>query len=70
MTDQKFIYKCVNCEKEYGTGTVRYLCPVCELENLPGRPPKGVLKILYDYTALKRSLTTYSSLKAKRFQDI
>ncbi len=70
MTDQKFIYKCVNCDREYDTGEIRYLCPVCEDENIPGLPPKGVLKVQYDHPNLKRSLTAFANLKANRFLEI
>jgi threonine synthase len=70
MADQKFIYKCVNCEREYDPGEIRYLCPVCEAENIYGLPPKGVLKVQYDYPNLKKSLTSFSDLKTNRYLDI
>ncbi len=49
----KFIYKCINCGSEYHSDQVMYLCPKCEQENTPDKPPKGVLKVLYNYEEIK-----------------
>lgn len=66
----KFHFQCTNCGKEYGQYDVQYLCPVCEAENTPSLPPKGVLKTVYDYKSLKNSNLKYSQLKANRFVDL
>lgn len=66
----KFHFQCTNCGKEYGQFDVQYLCPVCEAENTPSLPPKGVLKTVYDYKSLKNSNLKYSQLKANRFVDL
>ena len=56
----KFKFVCVNCGKSYNK--VTYLCPDCEKEE--SLPPKGVLKICYDYHRIKKS---YSELKLENF---
>ncbi len=45
----KFHYKCTTCGQEYHSDSVMYLCPKCEQTNEPDLPPKGVLKVIYDY---------------------
>ncbi len=50
----KFHYQCLTCHREYPPEQATYLCPHCEPENAPGKPPKGVLKTLYDYDSLRR----------------
>lgn len=66
----KFHFQCTNCGKEYGQFDVQYLCPVCEAENTPSLPPKGVLKTVYDYKSLKNSNLKFSQFKANRFVDL
>jgi threonine synthase len=66
----KFHFQCTNCGKEYGQFDVQYLCPVCEAENSPSLPPKGVLKTIYDFKSLKNSNLKYSQFKANRFVDL
>ncbi len=51
----KFIYKCINCGKEY-SDDIKYLCPVCEKINKTNLPPKGVLKTIYDYELILESV--------------
>lgn len=48
----KFIYQCSDCGKQIRTGEIIYLCPDCSAKQLPGQPPLGVLKLIYDYKAL------------------
>ena len=47
-----FVYQCVNCGKQFDEHEVLYLCPQCVKSNQPSEPPKGVLKIIYDYKNL------------------
>lgn len=54
MTD-KYHYRCINCGAEYAADKPLYLCPVCSSVNEPGKPPKGVLKTIYNYTAITNS---------------
>jgi len=70
MAAKKFIYRCVNCNREYDPDNVQYLCPVCEKDNKQGFPPKGVLKVVYDYTSLKHQSKGFQFLKESHFADI
>jgi threonine synthase len=66
----KFIYRCTDCGKEYsGTETI-YLCPVCSKLNTPDKPPKGVLKTVYDYQNLKKTISAFSKFKQNGFLDL
>ncbi len=67
--NNKIIYECVNCGKQYPADKVMYLCPVCA-EKDKENPPKGVLKTLYDYNELILNKLTYRSLKEKDFMDL
>ncbi len=49
MIIDKFYYECSDCGAKYGNEEVRYLCPKCAKENTATNPPKGVLKVQYDY---------------------
>ncbi|MCF6184389.1 MAG: threonine synthase [Bacteroidales bacterium] len=72
MITEKFIYKCVDCGKEYSANDVMYLCPACAEKNTPDKPPKGVLKVIYDYSGiLKRaSQNVFDKLKETKFIDL
>lgn len=48
----KFTYECSDCGMQIPAGEVIYLCPACSVRQLPGQPPLGVMKIIYDYQAL------------------
>ena len=50
---QKFKYICTNCKKEYRENEVKYLCPECANKTTKDHPPKGVLKVEYDYLSIK-----------------
>lgn len=54
MTNYKYFYKCIDCGKEYVPDQIRYLCPDCEAKNTPELPPKGVLKVIYDFSGIKQ----------------
>ncbi|MBP7075894.1 MAG: threonine synthase [Bacteroidales bacterium] len=51
-TGNKFMYRCVDCGKEYSNESTMYLCPSCSTGNTSAAPPKGVLKTMYDYNSL------------------
>ncbi|NOX84417.1 MAG: threonine synthase [Chlorobi bacterium] len=63
----KFHYFCTTCGKEYDNSQIRYLCPDCESGNTPDLPPKGVLKIIYDYKNIKPD---FDHLKKNNFIDL
>ncbi len=63
----KFHYKCTTCGQEYQTDDVIYLCPKCEKTNEPDQPPRGVLKVLYDYQALTHN---FEELKKQEFLPV
>ncbi len=73
MIQDKFIYKCTDCGKEYKKDDVKYLCPVCEASNTTDKPPKGVLKVIYDYDNLSSfgdSETLFKRLKESNYIDL
>jgi threonine synthase len=53
MKEEKYYFQCNDCGKTYSFDEATYLCPQCEKENTPEKPPKGVLKTLYYYKQLK-----------------
>jgi len=70
MNSTKFIYKCVDCGKEFVTNEVMYLCPLCSKENTTTTPPKGVLKAVYDYHKMQKLGIEFSDLKKNDFIDL
>jgi threonine synthase len=67
MRPTDFIYKCNDCGKEYSTFGTLYLCPWCSSGNSKTAPPKGVLKILYDYQEIRKSIAGFTDLKNNGF---
>lgn len=63
----KFKYVCTNCGKEYERDSVIYLCPSCAATNTPNEPPKGVLKVVYDYKKLPKD---FQKLQSTQFIDL
>ncbi len=73
MIQDKFIYKCTDCGKEYKKDEVKYLCPVCEATNTTDKPPKGVLKVIYDYVNLSSfgdAEILFERLKGSNYIDL
>ncbi len=70
MDKSKFIYRCTDCGREYDSGTTMYLCPSCSTGQLPDVPPRGVLKTLYDYEAIRNTVSGFAGLKEKGFIDL
>lgn len=44
------VLRCVSCKKEFSLNEIEYTCPSCG-------PRRGTLEVLYNYDALKRTLT-------------
>lgn len=71
---EKFIYECSDCGLQYDARHTMYLCPACSSGNQTGEPVRGVLKVLYDYLALKERLPSglrgFARLKRRGFLDL
>ncbi len=67
MRPTGYIYKCNDCGREYSTFGIMYLCPWCSPGNSRTAPPKGVLRILYDYPEVRKSITGFTDLKNNGF---
>jgi len=70
MNTTKFIYRCTDCGKEYTPNGVMYLCPTCSKENSTTTPPKGVLKVVYDYQSLGKKLSGFYELRQNGFINL
>lgn len=66
----KFLYRCIDCDSEYESDRVHYLCPSCAKNNTPKDPPRGVLKVVYDYKAIRESNQDIKELFNKRLLDL
>ncbi len=66
----KFKYKCIDCGAEYNNASIIYLCPVCSSCNHDNSPPKGVLKVIYDYDCIKKQISSFANLKENRFLSL
>ncbi len=74
---KEFTYKCINCKKQYSGNELRYLCPFCNKTNTAHTPPKGVLKILYNYDRIRENFSSnekytrlWEDLKNNGFIDL
>jgi threonine synthase len=67
MTGNKFIYRCTDCGHEIDSTGPVYLCPSCSTASTPGAPPRGVLKIIYDYEMIRESVDGFEGLKDQGF---
>ena len=70
MGPAKFIFKCTDCGMEYSIADTTYLCPFCSKQNTVNSPPKGVLKTIYDYQKIKKTISGFNELKNKGFIDL
>lgn len=50
----KFQYRCTNCGRIIETDEIIYLCPQCEEKNTENMPPKGILKVIYEYDRITK----------------
>lgn len=69
----KYYFECITCGKEYSADEVTYLCPVCEKENDGTKPPKGILKTLYNYENIKtryKKHKLFDRLKEKEYREL
>ena len=69
----KFIYKCVNCNSSFVPKGRDYLCDNCAAENVEGKAQKGVLKTIYDYKGIINEYGSdklFEKLQERSFIDI
>ncbi len=69
----KYFFKCITCGKEYSADEVIYLCPICEKENDGTKPPKGILKTLYNYENIRtryKKHKLFDRLKEKEYREL
>jgi threonine synthase len=67
---QKFIYECIDCGKQYNSSETLYLCPNCSKENNDSNPPKGVLRIVYNFFGLIQNNILFSDLRKNNFLQL
>ncbi len=70
MSRGKFVYRCNDCGHEYMTEAVTYLCPSCSATNSATTPPKGVLKVIYDYSGILKRSQGFEALRKTGFIDL
>lgn len=66
-------FVCNDCGSDYPSEPFRYLCPLCESENLPDQPLKGVLKMGYPYGEILQNIPAkarFEELKKNHFIDL
>ncbi|MDB4303250.1 threonine synthase [Desulfosarcina sp.] len=68
--NNKFKYCCTACNKVITSGRVIYLCPDCSANKSSNLPPKGVLKIEYDYKAIKNEGIGFQKLLKNQWIDL
>jgi threonine synthase len=63
----KYSFECTNCNTIYPGSSWLYTCPKCSAANRPELPPKGILKIVYNYESIfatqKREFATLENDK-------
>ncbi|MEE4196173.1 MAG: threonine synthase [Bacteroidales bacterium] len=69
-TPDKFFYECIDCGKQYDTSETKYLCPQCNKGNNDFNPPKGVLRIVYNFFKISQKNILFKHLKEKNFLDL
>lgn len=68
--NQKFIYECVNCGKQYSSEEIIYLCSDCKRSQVEGQPPAGILRVHYDYGYVARLAGSFEAIKQNKYLDI
>ena len=66
----KFIYQCIDCGKQPASTGALYLCPNCSRENNDSGPPKGVLRIVYNFFDILQKNILFRDLKKNNFLDL
>ncbi|HSH51507.1 MAG TPA: threonine synthase [Bacteroidales bacterium] len=69
-TTEKFIYECIDCGKQYNRSEAIYLCPKCSKGNNDLNPPKGVLRIVYNFFKNREKNILFNDLKKKNFLQL
>ncbi|MFC2104386.1 threonine synthase [Bacteroidota bacterium] len=64
---QKFIYECIDCGKQFDSSETLYLCPNCSKENNDSSPPKGVLRIVYNFFEILQNNFLFTDFKKDNF---
>ncbi|HAF29531.1 MAG TPA: threonine synthase [Bacteroidales bacterium] len=64
---QKFIYECIDCGKQFDSTETLYLCPKCSKENNDSSPPKGVLRIVYNFFEILKNNFLFKDFKQGNF---
>lgn len=70
LTLEKFVYECIDCGKQYASKETMYLCPLCSRENNETHPPKGVLRIVYNFFVLFKNNILFRTIKKNKFLDL
>lgn len=73
MEKPKYNFSCVNCGKVYIDSGVKYLCDTCSSDNTATKPPKGVLKVNYNFQQIKNNYpfgNLFEMLKENGFIDL
>jgi len=68
----KFHFECTDCKTLYKEHETMYLCPKCEIKNTPENPPLGVLKTIYNYSAIKQKYpkNLFQKIKENNYLDL
>jgi threonine synthase len=69
-TTQKFNYECIDCGKQFDSTETLYLCPNCSKENIDSSPPKGVLRIVYNFFEILQKNFLFRDFKKNNFLDL
>ena len=67
---QKFIYECIDCRKQFDSNKTIYLCPNCSKENKDSSPPKGVLRIVYNFFDVLQHNFLFTDFKQNNFLNL
>jgi threonine synthase len=65
---KSYVYYCPDCDQEYPGTEIMYLCPQCGGDH--SLPPKGVLRVIYDYLDIPRDNDIFSYLVSTGFIDL
>lgn len=67
---QKYYYECIDCGKQLDSNETIYLCPNCSKENIESKPPKGVLRIVYNFFDILQKNFLFKEFKKNNFLDL